>query len=231
MNNISVNQLGKSFQGKAVLSDVNFKAEEGTVTTVLGNSGAGKSTLFRILCGLEAPDSGELVLNGKRVGIIFQQFHLWKHMTVLDNLILAPIQVSKLAKQDAIRKALELLLLLGMEEKAKAYPENLSGGEQQRVAIARTLMMDPEVLLLDEPTSALDPERTEIVVGIIQMLVKNRNIVFIITHDIHFAGRVSNTVLFIDKGSLLETVKCENGLIKGKTSRLREFLNQSGSSQ
>lgn len=225
MTKISVHQVTKRFGGKTVLEQISFEARVGTVTALLGNSGAGKTTLFRLICGLEVPDSGKIFLNGKNIGFVFQQFHLWKHMTVLENCILAPVHVLKMSKQDAIQKANGFLLSMGMEHKIKAYPETLSGGEQQRVAIVRALMMDPEVVLFDEPTSSLDPNRTEIVLEMIQSLTKKGIIILVITHDIDFARRVSDSILFFDKGNLVETAKCEKGVIFKKTQRLSEFLN------
>ncbi len=219
-----MSNLEISFQGKPVLEGISFEAHEGSVISILGNSGAGKTTLFRILCGLETPDSGKVILNKKKIGFIFQQFYLWKHMTVLENLILAPTQVLKKSKLEATQKARELLLMLGIDGKIKAYPERLSGGEQQRVAIARALMMDPDVLMFDEPTSSLDPENTENIAKIIQSLTKQGKIILVITHDVQFARKASNNILFLDKGSIIETAKCENGFIKSQTPRLKEFL-------
>lgn len=204
MNNISVHNLSKSFQDTTVLQDISFEAHEGCVTTFLGNSGAGKTTLFRLLSGLEAPDAGSISLNGKKLGFIFQQFHLWQHMSVLENLILAPIQVLKYSKQQAIEQALALLSYLGLAEKKNAYPKTLSGGEQQRVAIARALMMKPDVLLFDEPTASLDPECTRLIHTIIQELTKKNKIILIITHDHSFAKSVSDHILFLKAGKLIK---------------------------
>lgn len=212
MNNISVNQLRKGYQSSRVLNDVSFNAKEGTVTSFLGKSGAGKTTLFRILSGLEKADAGQVHLHGKRVGFIFQQFHLWKHMSVLENLMLAPVHVLKKSKEVVMDESFKLLKLLGIEQKARYYPKTLSGGEQQRVAIARALMMEPDVILFDEPTSSLDPERTEIVLKIIQKLKEAGKIVLIITHDIPFASKASNVILFLEQGVLHESVDYEHSV-------------------
>lgn len=224
MNNIAVEQLKISFQGDPILQGISFEAEEGSVTSILGNSGAGKTTLFRILCGLETADSGKVILNNKKIGLIFQQFYLWQHMTVLENLILAPMQVLKSTKQEAIQKAQALLLMLGVNAKIHAYPAVLSGGEQQRIAIARSLMMDPDVLLFDEPTSSLDPESTELIANIIQTLAKQGKIILIITHDVPFASKVSNTILFLKNGTIAEKTTCENGCINSQIPRFKAFL-------
>lgn len=202
MNHITVNNLTKSFKDNTILKDISFQAHEGSVTTFLGNSGAGKTTLFRVLSGLETPDSGSIVLNGKKIGFIFQQFHLWQHMTVLENLILAPIQVLKHSKQEAIHNAQLLLSYLGLIEKQSAYPKTLSGGEQQRVAIARALMMKPDVLLFDEPTASLDPECAKLIQTIIQTLSEKNKIILIITHDHAFAKSISDHILFLSEGKL-----------------------------
>lgn len=224
MNKISVSELNKSYHDRAVLRQVSFEACAGTVTTLLGNSGAGKSTVFRLLSGLDLPDSGQIDLQGKKIGLIFQQFHLWKHMTVLENCILAPVHVQKLPKSLASQKAEKLLGQLGIGHKLHDNPSTLSGGEQQRVAIVRALMMDPDILLFDEPTSSLDPERTEIVANMIQSLTKKQMIVLVITHDIQFATRISDQILFFDKGRLIETADCKKGIIHKKSERLSEFL-------
>lgn len=225
MSKISVSNLTKSFNNKVILNDINFSVEEGSVVTFLGNSGAGKTTIFRILSGLENPDAGNIQCFGKKIGFIFQQFHLWKHMTVLENCILAPVHALKISKAKASQKAEIYLSQLGLSHKLQDYPTTLSGGEQQRVAIVRALMMEPDILLFDEPTSSLDPERTEIIVNIIQSLMKKGLIVLVITHDINFAVKISHQVLFLDNGNLIESAKCNNGKIESKNARFSKFLN------
>lgn len=204
MNTISAYNLCKSFKDTQVFQDISFEAHEGSVTTFLGSSGAGKTTLFRLLSGLETPDSGSIALNGKQIGFIFQQFHLWQHMNVLENLILAPVQVLKHSKQDAIQAAQTLLSSLGLSDKQNAYPKTLSGGEQQRVAIARALMMEPDVLLFDEPTASLDPDCTKTILSIIETLAKKNKIILIITHDHSFAKSVSDHILLLKAGKLIK---------------------------
>lgn len=227
MNKISINQLTKSFIGVPlpVLNDISFEAAGGTVTALLGSSGAGKSTLLRCLCQLEKPDAGEIHLHGKTVGVVFQQFHLWKHLSLLDNCTLAPIQTLKLPKKLAIQNAEACLYELGLLDKKDHFPATLSGGEQQRGAIARTLMMKPDVLLFDEPTSALDPERTEVISSIIASLAKQNLIILVVTHDITFARNIASRILFLDKGTILEEAPVQNKHILTKTDRFAKFLN------
>ncbi len=204
MNKISVKQLTKSYQGKQILKKISFDVYAGNILALLGQSGGGKSTLLRCLCHLETPDSGNIELHGKKVGMVFQQLHLWKHMTVLENLITAPIHVLNYTKKSAIEKAKALLAQLKIADKMQDLPSQLSGGEQQRVAIARTLMMKPEILLFDEPTSALDSERTETVSDIIQSLAKSEIMIIVATHDQNFAKKIATRTLFLENGTLRE---------------------------
>lgn len=225
MNKISVEQLSKSFKGQKVLNQITFGAEAGTITALLGQSGAGKTTLLRCLCQLESPDSGNIHLFGKRVGVVFQQFHLWKHLTLLENCTLAPITSLKQPKKLAIQNAEALLSELGLLDKKHHLPSALSGGEQQRGAIARALMMKPEVLLFDEPTSALDPKRTDTVSSIMQALAKQGMIVLVVTHDIALAKRVANRSLFLEQGRIIEETAIQQGNIFPKTRDFAKFLN------
>jgi len=204
VNKISVKQLTKSYQGKQILKKISFDVYAGNILALLGQSGGGKSTLLRCLCHLETPDSGNIELHGKKVGMVFQQLHLWKHMTVLENLITAPIHVLNYTKKSAIEKAKALLAQLKIADKMQDLPSQLSGGEQQRVAIARTLMMKPEILLFDEPTSALDSERTETVSDIIQSLAKSEIMIIVATHDQNFAKKIATRTLFLENGTLRE---------------------------
>lgn len=203
MNKISVKSINKAFQGP-ILQNVSFDAYTGNIISLLGKSGSGKSTLLRCLAQLETPDSGQIELFGLQVGMVFQQFHLWKHMTVLENLITAPMHVLGLSKKEAIKEALQLLEQFQLQEKRYEFPLSLSGGEQQRVAIARALMMRPDILLFDEPTSALDPDRTHMVGQLIQQLAKQDLIILMATHDHHFSKWVSNRVFTLENGQLEE---------------------------
>lgn len=226
MNKISINHLVKTFHGKTILNKISFDVYAGSVLGLLGGSGAGKSTLLRIISQLEMPDSGTIELHGKRVGIVLQQFHLWKHMTVLDNLITAPIHVQKIPRQKAIMEAEQLLLQLNILEKSHHYPCELSGGEQQRAAIARALMMKPDIMLFDEPTSALDPERTQNVVNIIKSLAKSGITIVLATHDLGFAKQAAETALFLERGEIQEVSPIKNQQFTPQTARFVEFLNQ-----
>lgn len=225
MNKISVHKLVKTFQGKKILNKVSFEIESNQVVTLLGGSGAGKSTLLRCLSALESADEGEIHLHGKKVGIVLQQLHLWKHMSVLNNLITAPIHVLKKSKKIAIDEAKDLLAQLKILDKSDCYPSQLSGGEEQRVAIARALMMKPDVMLFDEPTSALDPERTQSVSEIIQSLAKNGMTILAATHDLAFAKSVGHLAMFLENGHILEVADVKNKEIKTKTKRFTQFLH------
>jgi len=226
MNKISICKISKSYTCKQVLQEVSFEAHAGpgNITAILGPSGSGKSTLLRCLCKLESPDTGEINLHNKSIGMIFQQFHLWKHLSVLENCILAPLKKFKIDKQEIMNHAISLLAELGLNNKFHSLPNNLSGGEQQRVAIVRALMMHPEVLLFDEPTSALDPERTQNVVDIIHKLAKQKLILIIVTHDIHFAKLVANQVIFLDEGKVAEKTSVENQRFLAKSERFLQYL-------
>jgi len=235
MNKISINELTKYFVDKAVLNGLSFNVQPNSSTVLLGKSGSGKSTFLRCMAQLEQPNSGSIFINQqniatcpdllKKIGMVFQQLHLWQHMTVLENLILAPVHVLKLSKAVAIEKAKHLLQQLDLENKYQKYPKELSLGEQQRTAIARALMMDPEILLFDEPTASLDPERSTNIANIIKTLV-NKGVTFITaTHDINFAKEIATQIIFLENGRVLETVPVENKTISPNTTRFLQFLN------
>lgn len=225
MNKISVKSLVKRFQGKTILDHLSFEMEPGQIYALLGTSGAGKSTLLRCLSDLDTPDAGQIHFENKRIGIVLQQFHLWKHMTVLQNLITAPLQVLKTPKKIAIAEAKTLLEQLKISDKIDRYPHQLSGGEEQRVAIARALMMKPDIMLFDEPTSALDPERTQSVSEIIHALAKNGICILAATHDLSFAKSVGNFAMFLENGQILEIADIKNKEIRANTERFRAFLS------
>ena len=213
-----VRNLCKSFGTLSVLKDVSFSLREGEVVSVIGPSGSGKSTLARCICRLEEINSGEIYLYGDRidngrhsnrdiahlVGMIFQQYNLFPHLSVLDNLVLSPIHILGLSRGDAEEKGIALLRRVGLEDKKNSRPRELSGGQCQRVAIARALSMNPKIMLFDEPTSALDPELVGEVLDVIADLADSGMTMMIITHEMMFAKEVSHRVLFMDEGSIVE---------------------------
>lgn len=219
---IKANHINKSYGEHQVLTDVSFGCNKGDTLVLLGPSGAGKSSLIRVLNLLETASSGTLTIAGqsfdfgqpisdsvgqtlrKHVGMVFQQYHLWPHMTVLDNLIEAPVKVMGITKAQAKEQALTILKQLQLADKANAWPLQLSGGQQQRVAIARALMMKPDVLLFDEPTAALDPEITSQVVNIIKQLSETGITQVIVTHEVDFAKKIASHVLYLEQGKVVE---------------------------
>ena len=215
---IRVNNLHKSFEKNEVLKGINEHIEKGEVVVVIGPSGSGKSTFLRCLNLLEVPTSGEIIFEGKNItdkkvdinkirekmGMVFQQFNLFPHKTVLDNLTIAPIKVKGVSKADAEKKAKELIDRVGLLNKADAYPSSLSGGQKQRIAIARALAMDPDVMLFDEPTSALDPEMVGEVLNVMKELAKEGMTMVVVTHEMGFAREVGDRILFMDKGNIME---------------------------
>ncbi|UJF18754.1 arginine ABC transporter ATP-binding protein ArtP [Vibrio sp. SS-MA-C1-2] len=219
---IQVSGLDKSYGKHQVLHDVSFSCETGDTLVLLGPSGAGKSSLLRVLNLLETGENGELSIADqffdfsapleerkgqalrRQVGMVFQQYNLWPHLSVLDNLIEAPIKVLGMSRQDAKAEAILLLKQLQLEEKANHWPLQLSGGQQQRVAIARALMMKPDVLLFDEPTAALDPEITSQVVSIIQELSETGITQVVVTHEVDFARKIASHILYLEQGKVVE---------------------------
>lgn len=219
---IQIDAINKFYGSNQVLHNVSFCCEAGDTLVLLGPSGAGKSSLLRVLNLLEMPDSGSLSIANeafnfsetisdkqgmalrKKVGMVFQQYNLWPHMSVLDNLIEAPVKVAGMSKQQAKQEAIDILTKLQLADKADAWPLQLSGGQQQRVAIARALMMKPDVLLFDEPTAALDPEITSQVVDIIKELSKTGITQIIVTHEVDFAKKVASHLLYLEKGYVVE---------------------------
>ena len=215
---IEVKGLKKEFDGLKVLNGIDYTINQGEKIVVIGPSGSGKSTFLRCLNLLEEPSGGEVFLDGKKIndsdvdideireklGMVFQGFNLFPHMTVLDNLTLAPIKVKGMEKAAAEEKARKLLETVGLADKAEKYPASLSGGQKQRVAIARALAMDPEIMLFDEPTSALDPEMVGEVLNVMKNLAENGMTMVIVTHEMGFAREVADRVLFIDEGNILE---------------------------
>ncbi|EKT0591454.1 amino acid ABC transporter ATP-binding protein [Morganella morganii] len=237
---IHVNNLQKKFGNTHVLRGISCDIRPQEVVCVIGPSGSGKSTFLRCLNALERPDSGEIVVNGTDVcdpktdlnkmrehtGMVFQRFNLFPHMTVLDNITMAPLMVSGLKKADALLKAERLLEKVGLPDKIDAWPESLSGGQQQRVAIARALAMDPTVLLFDEPTSALDPELVGEVLNVMKTLAHEGMTMVIVTHEMNFAREVADRVFFIDQGIIQESGTPEQIFNHPQNPRTAAFLSR-----
>lgn len=237
---IKVSDLNKYFGSNHVLRDINFQVKFGEVVSIIGASGSGKSTLLRCLNGLEPIQSGEIVVDGVKIngekvdlsrirqsiGMIFQSFNLFPHMSVLDNVILAPHRVKKIPRREAEEIALELLGKVGLAEKAHSYPYQLSGGQKQRVAIARALAMNPKVMMFDEPTSALDPETVNDVLDVMKELAKEGMTMIVVTHEMGFAREVSQRVMHIDEGRILEEGTPEEIFYHPRNPRTRAFLSK-----
>ncbi len=237
---IRVNDLHKSFNGKVVLDGINEEINEGEVVVVIGPSGSGKSTFLRCINMLEKPDSGEIwidddQINGHRVnvnkirqkmGMVFQHFNLFPHLTVKKNITLAPVKLKKMTPEQADAKAMELLKIVGLEDKANAYPKQLSGGQQQRIAIARSLAMEPEIMLFDEPTSALDPEMVGEVLEVMKRLAKSGMTMIVVTHEMGFAREVGSRILFMDGGNILEQGTPAEIFDNPKNERTQSFLSK-----
>ena len=237
---IHVNNLHKSFGKNDVLKGINEHIKKGEVVVVIGPSGSGKSTFLRCLNLLEEPTSGEIVFEGnsitdkkvdinkirEKMGMVFQQFNLFPHKTVLENLTIAPIKVKGISKAEAEKKAFELLERVGLTDKAKAYPSSLSGGQKQRIAIARALAMEPDVMLFDEPTSALDPEMVGEVLSVMKDLAKDGMTMAVVTHEMGFAREVGDRILFMDAGNIVEQGTPEEIFSHPKNSRTIDFLSK-----
>ncbi len=237
---IEVKNLEKSFGELQVLKGINETINEKEVVCVIGPSGSGKSTFLRCLNLLEEPTGGEVFLDGEKInspevdidgireklGMVFQNFNLFPHMTVMDNITLAPIKVKKLEKGDAEKQAMELLETVGLSDKAKSYPSSLSGGQKQRVAIARALAMEPEVMLFDEPTSALDPEMVGEVLNVMKELAENGMTMVIVTHEMGFAREVADRVLFMNQGVIMEQGTPEELFGNPQNERTKSFLSK-----
>ena len=235
---ICVRELKKDFGKLSVLKGIDVDIRRGDVVCVIGASGSGKSTFLRCLNLLEKPTGGSIQFNGtdltatkvdldlhrQKMGMVFQQFNLFPHLTVLENLTLAPILVKKDPKAEAEARAMELLERVGLADRAAAYPNQLSGGQKQRVAIVRALCMDPEVMLFDEPTSALDPEMVGEVLDVMKSLAKRGMTMIVVTHEMGFAREVSNRVLFMDEGVIAEDSTPEELFSNPRSERLKSFL-------
>ena len=237
---IHVQGLGKSFGAVDVLKDISVDINKGDVVFVIGPSGSGKSTFLRCLNRLEEPTRGHIFFEGtditdpktnidkhrQKMGMVFQHFNLFPHMTVMENMIYAPVRVNGLSKEEAKKKAMELLALVGLTEKADAYPNKLSGGQKQRIAIARALAMEPKIMLFDEPTSALDPEMVKEVLEVIKGLAHTGITMALVTHEMGFAREVSDRICFIDEGRILEDTTPEAFFSQPSTDRAKAFLDK-----
>ena len=235
---INVKNLKKSFNGVEVLKGINTEIDKGDVICVIGPSGSGKSTFLRCLNMLERPTGGQIIFEGddltdkkvdldlhrQKMGMVFQQFNLFPHMTVMKNLTVAPMMLKKISEEQAKAKALELLGKVGLADRAESYPNQLSGGQKQRVAIVRALCMEPDVMLFDEPTSALDPEMVGEVLDVMKKLAAAGMTMVVVTHEMGFAREVSNRVLFLDDGVILEEGTPDDIFNHPKNERLRSFL-------
>ena len=237
---IHVNNLHKYFGDNEVLKGVNDHIKKGEVVVVIGPSGSGKSTFLRCLNLLEEPTKGEIIFEGQNItdknidinkirekmGMVFQQFNLFPHKTVLENITIAPINVKNKSKAEAEKIAKDLLVKVGLLEKANAYPASLSGGQKQRIAIARALAMEPDVMLFDEPTSALDPEMVGEVLNVMKNLAKEGMTMVVVTHEMGFAKEVGDRILFMDGGNIVEQGTPEEMFTTAKNSRPIAFLSK-----
>lgn len=236
---INVNHLYKDFGSLKVLKDVTFSVAEKEVVVIIGPSGSGKSTVLRCINYLETPTSGSIIVDGldlsnktnlndvrKEVGMVFQRFNLFPHKTVLENIILAPMQVRRISRDEAVENARKLLQKVGLADKEDAYPEQLSGGQQQRVAIARALAMKPKALLFDEPTSALDPEMVREVLDVMKKLALEGMTMVVVTHEMGFAREVGDRVIFMDDGMLIEEGTPEQIFTAPQEKRTQSFLSK-----
>jgi len=235
---ISVKNLKKNFDKNEVLKGVTIDINKGDVVCVIGASGSGKSTFLRCLNMLELPTGGNIFFDGEdltgkkvdlnhhrqKMGMVFQQFNLFPHMTVLENMTCAPVMLGKCTKEEAKAKAMELLARVGLADRADSYPGQLSGGQKQRVAIVRALCMEPEVMLFDEPTSALDPEMVGEVLDVMKSLAKQGMTMVVVTHEMGFAREVGNRVIFLDEGIIAEEGAPEEVFGNPKCERLQSFL-------
>ena len=233
---IEFRNVHKSFGNNEVLKGINLSIDEGEFVTLLGPSGCGKSTLLRCFSGLETVTEGEIYLDGtnitdftpkqRKIGMVFQQFNLFANMTIKANIMLAPVKLGVMTKDEASNKADELLTRIGLLDKADAYPAQLSGGQKQRVAIIRSLAMNPDVILFDEPTSALDPEMVGEVLSVMKELAEAGMTMVVVTHEMGFAREVANRVMFINEGTIAEEGTPEEVFGAPKSERLQEFLSR-----
>lgn len=236
---LKIENLTKEYEGQKILDGINLEVKQGDVLVVVGPSGCGKSTLLRCINALEPIQGGTIKLQGmdirkgsknittlrQKIGMVFQSYELFPHLTVLDNITLAPVKVQKRDKAEAQKEAMELLARVGLADKAKSYPRQLSGGQKQRVAIVRALCMHPEILLFDEVTAALDPEMVREVLDVMLDLAKQGKTMLIVTHEMQFAKAVADKVIFIDQGKIVEEAAPDKFFGHPETERAKQFLN------
>lgn len=237
---IKIENLGKSFNNKQILKDINFEIKKGEVISIIGPSGSGKSTFLRCINMLDIPDEGSIYFKDEKItknekqlnmirqklGMVFQQFNLFPHMTVKENITLAPVLTGKNDKHSAEEKAKELLKILGLEDKIDVYPNKLSGGQKQRIAIARALAMEPEIMLFDEVTSALDPEMVKEVLDVMKDLAVSGMTMVLVTHEMNFAKQISDRVVFMSDGRITEVGTPKEIFENPKEARTKEFLSK-----
>ena len=237
---LKIQDLHKSFGDHEVLKGINLEIKKGEVVVIIGASGSGKSTFLRTLNLLEVPSSGKIIFEGnelcvqksdvnkhrQKMGMVFQHFNLFEHLSVLENLCIAPIKLLKKSKEQAKKEAMELLNQVGLADKISAYPSSLSGGQKQRIAIVRALAMSPDVMLFDEPTSALNPEMVAEVLNVMKNLARSGMTMVVVTHEMGFAREVASRVLFFDKGIVAEDASPNEIFSNPKNSRLKEFLSR-----
>lgn len=237
---LEVKNLCKSFDGQEVLKGISTTIKKGDVLALIGPSGCGKSTFLRSLNLLEVPTEGHVLFEGtdltdksvdinhvrEKIGMVFQQFNLFPNMTIKENIMLAPVKLGKMNREEAEKKALELLTRIGLPDKADAYPAQLSGGQKQRIAIIRSLAMNPDIILFDEPTSALDPEMVGEVLSVMKELAEDGMTMVVVTHEMGFAREVANRVMFINDGIIQEENTPEEVFNHPKSARLQEFLSK-----
>ena len=224
MSLLEIKNLKKSFGDNVVLKDISLSVDKGEVLSIIGPSGSGKSTLLRCITGLDHEDSGEIDFDGT-FGLVFQNFNLFPHHSVMKNITNAPLKVQKREKSEVFSSARDLLKKMGLEDKEDAYPCELSGGQQQRVSIARALAMNPDILFFDEPTSALDPELTGEILTVIKQLAAEHMTMVIVTHEMNFARNVSDTIIFMDDGVIVEEGAPEE-VFSSDNQRMKEFLGK-----
>lgn len=234
---LEVKKLKKKFGKNVVLKDISFNISKGDIISIVGPSGSGKSTLLRCLNFIEKPNSGNIIFEGislmdrktdlslvrQKLGMVFQQFNLFPHLTVIENIILAPVKLKLMDEVTARKKALDLLDTINLKDKAEHYPNELSGGQKQRVAIIRTLIMEPDIILFDEPTSALDPEMVGEVLELIKKVADTGKTMIIVSHEMNFVENVANRVLFLEDGKIMFDGKT-NEFFSSKNDRIKEFL-------
>lgn len=233
---LEIKDIHKNFGKIKVLKGINLNVSEKDIVVIIGPSGSGKSTLLRVINELEKPNKGQIIFEGKtvtnvdeyrkKVGMVFQHFNLFPHLTVLDNLILAPVKLKIKNKEDAIIEARKLLKDVGLSDKENTYPSNLSGGQKQRIAIIRTLMMNPKIILFDEPTSALDPEMVEEVLELMKKLAKDGMTMIVVSHEMKFAREVATKMIFMVDGKIEEEGTPNQIFEHPKSDRLKEFISK-----